>query len=311
MRDVLPRKAKPGVAGEQRVEDAIQLPDARRLAREPVQLAAEAHERNAIAPRQVCRGERGGGVHRGVECALVRVLGFGERVEEQDDVGAVLGMLHVYVRDAAARRRAPVDAPYAVAGHERTKIGELDALAALAGDLAAEDRSGSERCDEPVQPADAGVGAKLARSGRARPSSVNAPSRSRARTTAGPASWTPQRPTASSNRTSRYSPRGSQNVIGIGSVCSRAVVGRWSSTRARAPPAWTVTVARTLSPSRARSRSSRSAPSSASGADPASPTATSRTNGVASAASSGRPAASAATSAIGGERRVCLESRRG
>jgi hypothetical protein len=30
-------------------------------------------------------------VHRGVECALVGVLGLGEGVEKQDDVGAVLG----------------------------------------------------------------------------------------------------------------------------------------------------------------------------------------------------------------------------
>ena len=88
---------------------------------------------------------------------------LGVLLKYQDDVGALLRMLHVHVRDPTPRRRTPVDAPYAVARHERTKIGELDALAAFAGQLAAQDRSSLQRCDESAQPADAGVGAKLTR----------------------------------------------------------------------------------------------------------------------------------------------------
>ncbi len=200
--------------------------------REPVQNAAEAHQRDAIAARQIRGGERGGSAHRGVECALLRVLGLGECVEEQDDVGALLGMLHVHVRDAAARGRAPVDSPHAVAGHERTKVGELDALAALAGNLAAEHRSGPERGDEPVQPADAGVGAKLDTTGRAGPRARTRQAGRGRGPPRGPASWTPQRSTASSNSISRCSPRRSQKAIGSGR-CAAAPTSADAAPRGR------------------------------------------------------------------------------
>jgi hypothetical protein len=108
-------------------------------------------------------------------------------------------------------------------GHERPKVGELDALAAVAGDLAAQHRSRSKRCDEPVQAADPGVGAKLTRP--AEP----ALERERSKPVAGayhrgPGAVEPPAPDCQLelDRT----PRGSQNAIGTGSVFGRAVVGR-------------------------------------------------------------------------------------
>ena len=48
-------------------------------------------------------------------------------------------------------------------GGQRPQVGELDALAALARDLAAEDGARAQRRDEAAEPVDAGVGAQLAR----------------------------------------------------------------------------------------------------------------------------------------------------
>ncbi len=100
VRDVLPRVAAPDLAGEQRVDDAVQLGWAG-ARREPADDAAEAHERDAVAAREVGGRECRGRLDRRVERALLGVLGLRERVEEQHDVGALLGMLDVDVRDAA------------------------------------------------------------------------------------------------------------------------------------------------------------------------------------------------------------------
>ena len=156
MRDPLPPEARPHRAGEQRVEDAIQLPRAG-AAREPSQLPAETDQRHAVAPGEIGRGERRGGAHRRVERSLVRELRLRERVEEQHQVRAVLGMLDVDVWCAAARGRAPVDAADAVARRQRAQIGELDPFASLARNLAAQDRPGAERRDDAAQALDAGV----------------------------------------------------------------------------------------------------------------------------------------------------------
>ena len=206
-------------------------------------------------------GQRCGGAHRGVECAL----GLREGVEEQDDVGAVLGVLDVHVGRAAARGRAPVDAADAVARRQRAEVGELDALAQLARDLAAEDGPGPERGDERAQPLDAGVHAQLGSLAdrpveRRRPEPVARADDRRADVVDAPVGGRSARTAAHVARRLRARTR---SASGRCRAVRRPAGGRRRVHRRRGSRSRASRAA--SRPSSVRSRSSRSSPSSASG----------------------------------------------
>ena len=124
---VLPRVAELDAGLEQRVDEPVLLHEAA-PGLEPAQHAAEGDEPDAVAALEEAARERGGDPDRVLERALAATSRLGEAVEEDDDVGVALGMSLVDDEAATASGRAPVDRANEVTGHERTRVGELEAL---------------------------------------------------------------------------------------------------------------------------------------------------------------------------------------
>ena len=102
-------------------DDALELgPPHRRL--DPVQHPTEGHEADPVVTREI------GGRQPGRRADLAGERGGGEGVDEQDQVGAPLGVAEVDVGLAAARRDPPVEPPRR-ARDVRPHLGELDAVA--------------------------------------------------------------------------------------------------------------------------------------------------------------------------------------
>ena len=220
----------------------------------------------------------------------------------------MLGVLDVDVRCAATCGRAPVDAADAVARRQRAKIGELDPLAPLARDLAAQDRPGAERRDDPAQPFDAGVDPHVDRLAqrsvdRRRPEPVARADDRGTDVVHAPAPGRELEPAAHAARRARARTR---PASGRCRAARRPAGGRRRARRRRGCRRRASRAADLLRAT--RSRSSRSSPSSASGS-PASATATSSANGVARTASCGRPVTRAASERRRREPRVQAQPR--
>src|SRR5262249_42199802 len=84
--------------------DPIQLDDTGRR-QQPVQVAAEADEADAVLPLEIAVGERRGRANREVERRLLMLTRLDEGVEEDDHVGVALGVRFVHPELAAARGR--------------------------------------------------------------------------------------------------------------------------------------------------------------------------------------------------------------
>lgn len=129
-----PRVAEDDLAGDQRVDDSVQLGRAERRLK-PVQCSAEVDKRNAISAGQMCASQRGGCADGGIEGAGPAPAGLLERIDQKHDIARVLGMAFGYKEGVAPGRRTPIDLAHTVARRERADVGELDAVAARTGDM--------------------------------------------------------------------------------------------------------------------------------------------------------------------------------
>ena len=119
---------------------------------DPLEVAAEAEEPDAVALAEIGLGQRCGRAHGVVERTRRARPGGPERVEEDDDVGASLGQPIADEEPAARGGRTPVDSPGTLAGCEEPELRELDAFAGDRGRTAAGHRACRPRHGEPSQP---------------------------------------------------------------------------------------------------------------------------------------------------------------
>ena len=148
---VAPAVRSRDLALEQSVRDPILLAQAG-AGNDPLDVAAEAEEPDAVALAEIGLGQRGGRAHGVVERARRARRGGSERIEEDDDVGAPLGQPIVDEQPAARGGRTPVDSPGTLAGGEEPELRELDAFAGDRSRSAAGHRACRPRPGEPSQP---------------------------------------------------------------------------------------------------------------------------------------------------------------
>ena len=156
--DGSPRVAERDLARQQCVDDPVQLRGPER-GLDPVQGAAEVDEPNPIASCEMRADQRRGCANGGVERsarALPRLL---ERVEQDHNIGGLLGVAVGHVQSAAPGARSPVDLPRDVARLKRPSVGEFDSVAARARNVCSQKRLHPQRGDEFAEPLLAGEGA--------------------------------------------------------------------------------------------------------------------------------------------------------
>ena len=128
-----------------------------RCGSQPLEGATEPDDADAVTGAQMGLGQGRGGADRERQRLLACAGGeLGERVEEQHDVGAALGVAVGDVRGPGARRGTPVHAAQLVAGHIGSELGELEPVASHRRSAGADGGLGPRGRNERAQPLDAG-----------------------------------------------------------------------------------------------------------------------------------------------------------
>ena len=116
------------------VEDGVDQPV--ELARaeprhDPVEVAAEAHQPDPVLHTEVGPAQRHDRLDRHAERRVEVLADLDERVEQQHDVGAAVGVTVAHEPRAPTGADPPVDRPHPVARRPRPGLGVLDAVGPL------------------------------------------------------------------------------------------------------------------------------------------------------------------------------------